>query len=521
MPFERQQLFQPTSVDTSAAQAHSALADALQAFGEQVERLANPILAEKGAEAGYEAGAEGRGGTRLPIGVYNRAYNESFLRAYTLDVYADTEADFLRLEQEAQGDPDAYHEAAQKRRDAILAEVRPEAAPMIRASIDERIRDAGSRLLAQATSEAEAGRKASWLNGLDAVRRDASRAFTAGTPAGLQRGTELALTYGRLVDQGVTDHVLTPAEGEKLVTIGLRANATDVALGRLEGALAEPGGDPIKVIRDTLESEDPNFDDEARQHLAGEMLRRLSLKQALDDALPTGAKARWAATEQEATVRLINGSLTLRWVAQQVASGDMDPGLGRALRTALTEKGADGPEDEAQVQDLITNWRDMTVPQVIAMEGISTARRNEYLGKIATKEADWRDEPNVQQGLRRIDDELGVNEFSLGTLSKDDKLKRNAARRAYDERLAELPPVERNQKALEIGDEVIGEVVRSNRTEQVQMEISRRDRLVRRMLTERGVERIEELEAKDQEVLQRRLEQSRAREAELRKQLER
>lgn len=496
--FQRRQLFQPTGVNTQAAAVHEGLADILSSWKtNRFEPAMNDAMAELGARHGIEAGRTGDGGPGPGIGAYGRARRDAFMRAYTLDVYADTEADFLRLEQEARNDPDLFERTASKRRDAILAEVRPEAVPFIRASMDERIASARTRITAAALAAQDAAVREQTMRGLDAVRRDASRQFTSGTPDGTQRGVEFGLAYHRLVNQAVADGIFSEAEGGKLFGAAMRANAIDMALGQFEQAASTPGGDPLAVIKATLDSDDPNFDDDTRQSVGAEMMRRLAQKQTLATAAVAAdraeVQARWAASEQEATIRLLNGTLTDGWLVSQVRANAMDPALARTLQAA--DRNADGTEDDPQaVLDLAANWRSMTVHDVLAMPGLSAKTRAEYVGKIATKEADWRDSDPMREARARIDRELGTSDVALGLASDEVKAKRNVAMTALDRRLDALPPEERELAAIEEADRIVTDVLRGQKVQALEAVRARRARTVARVLEQEGVDSIEQLD---------------------------
>lgn len=501
MPFEREKLFRPTGIDTHQADVHFANIDALMAFQRPLEQAMNSALAEVGAQAGAEAGANRQGGLRPAIGPGARAYNEAFLRSYTLDVYADTEQDFLRLEQEAAGDPDKFAKSATARREAILAEVDPSVRPYIDAAIRERVGAATSRLRLSAMAQAEAGMKESTIRGLDAIRRDVSRYLSAGDDVSRAKGMALAQEYGRQVDLGVRDGIFTPAEGQKMVEAALKANATDLALGRFNLEASRPGGDPVRLIRETLESDDPAFDDADRQALGAEMMRRLGQQNMLMQAevarQEAEMRARWAATEQEATIRLLNGTLTTSWLSSKVASGAMDPQLARTMREAAAASGlgADEADDPTQLAGLAADWRTMTTDQVLAMPGLSWKTRIEYVGKIADKEADWRDSDPVQEARARIDRELGTSDVAIGLASDPVKLRRSLALTRLDRDLAALPPEEREAKAIEVADAIITEVIRGDKTKALEGLQARRNRKIARVLQQEGVASVAELDA--------------------------
>lgn len=462
MPYQRTETFQPPGIDSGQTALHSGLADALTQFGNLVQDVGTPIVADLGARAGLEAGGKREGSTKIQVGPYNRAYNEAFLRAYTLDVYADTEADFLRLEADAKGDPALFEATATKRRDAILANVLPVARPYVSASIEERMNSARTRLVQGQIAAEEVNIRESTLRGLDTMRRDASRLLTSGTEEGFQRGVKMSMAYGSMIDKQVAAGVLKPAEGQKLIEAALRANAADVALGRFQGALDEPGGDPVAIIRETLESDDPNFDDADRQQVASEMMRRLGVQNGLaragDAELDALQKEVWADTEKEATLRLLNGSLTSSWMSSQVARDRMDPQLARTLHEAQTSD--TGDDEQGSLTDVLINWRSMTTAEILAKPGLSLKTKMTYVAKIADRQEDWRDSDEYQEGRSTIARAAGVSLENLGLAGDEAKEKVSLALTRFDRELANMPDEERIAATIGKADEIVEVIIK-------------------------------------------------------------
>ena len=494
MPFTRQEFFEPVGFGSGAARVHSGTAALLEQFRDTTERITTPLLADMGAQAGATAGAARDGGTRLPVGPYNRAYNEAFLRAYTLDVYADTEEDFLRLEQEAKGDPDLFVATATKRRDAILAEIRPEARAFVQSAIGERMAAAHSRLLHARIEADVAETRQQTIRGLTAMSRDASRLFSSGVATDAGKAQALAQTYFAQVDAAVADGTLTAVEGAKLTDEALKANAWDLEIGRFQAAL-DHGGDPVAVLRDALRLDHPAFDDETRQKLAGEMYRRLGMAQSLaradEAALAAGRAEMWASTEREATLRLLNGTLSSTWLAQQVRTGVIDPALARSLRDS--DHGGGGEDDPDTVLDLEANWRRYTVEEVIRRPGLSDKTRAEYVGKIATREADWRDSDEYQEGSRTIARELGVSLENLGLADQPTKTKLNIALTRFDRDLSAMPPEERSAAAVAKADEIVRTILRGETVTKIETARARLTRMEADFLAQAGVDSLSDL----------------------------
>lgn len=227
------------------------------------------------------------------------------------------------------------------------------------------------------------------------------------------------------------------------------------------------------------------------------MMHRLAQKQTLANAAvaaeQAGVQAQWAATEQEATIRLLNGTLTDSWLVSQVRANAMDPALARTLQAA--DRNADGTEDDPQaVLDLTATWRSMKVQDVLAMPGLSAKTRTEYVGKIATKESDWRDSDPMQEARARIDRELGVSDATIGLAADEVKAKRNVALTTLDRRLAALPPEEREARSIEEADRIVTDVLRGQKVQALEAVRARRARTVARVLEQEGVDSIEQLD---------------------------
>lgn len=506
MPYERTATFQPPGIGLGTAETHSSLADALSQFGDTVERVGSPIVADLGARAGAQAGADRKGGTRVPVGPYNRAYNESFLRSYTLDVYADSEKDFLRLEQEANGDPTVFQTTATARRDSLLSEVLPEARAFVRATIDDRMALASTRLNTQALAKAEEERQTMTVNGLDAMRRDASRALTSGTEEGTKRGVAIGMQYGSIVDQSVKDGIFTPVQGRKLIDAALKSNSMDVYLGMFESQAQTPGGDPVKIIRDVLESDDPNFDDDDRQRLSSEMMRRLGMRKTMaagaDADEWAGQQILWKQSEQEGASRLIGGTLTSSWIKRQVDSGKMDPSLGMTLYGKLDE-GSASEDNESSLLDLAIRLPEMTIPEVLALPGLSTKTVIDAVGKISSRQASWRDSNSYQEGRRTIATAVGVSLENIGLADDEAKNLLSLALTQYDRGLESLPPELRDESAVQKSDEIVRNVIRGGATKQIAKVKESIRRNVQRTLDAAGVTNRADLSEESQAEVQR------------------
>lgn len=282
--YDQHETFQPPGVDVGAGRVGAALSDALNEFTNRARQTVEPVLAQRAAIQGEQAGKERQNIKLKPaFGPVGQAFQNAYIRAYTLGVYADTAEDFAKLEAESAADPAKFMALSQARSKAIMEQVPPEIRPFIGDVLDKRTQEARGRIIGRRITQDQQTALFEFTRGITTLNDDISRGLTSGTVDGIERAHVLGGLLTSSIDSAVADGIITPAEGEKAKYESLTTNARNVELGNFVRVLGDAKADPAKYIENFLKTDHPLMNAQEVQQVGTEMLRRLEQQKHLQE----------------------------------------------------------------------------------------------------------------------------------------------------------------------------------------------------------------------------------------------
>lgn len=470
--YERSVEYQPGArVNTGASGVYSSLGEKLAEFKSFAQGVYEDEAIPAAQLQAADDAAAGKTKERLPLNAINRAYNEALVRAYALDAYADVHEKLSQFEVEAGTDVRKFKSQVAGYRSGMLPQLLPSVQPIVSAAMQQRELEGVTRIGTLKAAEGKAEAIAASERGLDAIESEISRLYTAGDPVSIARADALTKTYLDGVKGNVMGGLYTLREGEAKSDQMLKNVTRNVAIGKLERAI-EIGGDPVKVIEDTMAHASPILSDEEKMQLVGDLLTRLNVHQAFATERERQAeldmKAEWAAGEKLATQLLLRGQLTLRTLDKMVTADQLDPAIARSLRTALKEGATSMQSDERTLFIYETQVLSFTEQQIRDEPLLSWKDKIDLIDKRRQQEGGWPDSNPAQEAKARIDRALGlVPGVLVASLPDDVKRARGRAQGMWYDEMAQLPDDRRLEQAIPIAEKVIKQVVVTNNAREV------------------------------------------------------
>lgn len=478
MPYQRQEYFEPSSVNTGSAALYGTLAERLQAFSQQSQGIYEGIAIPQAEQAGMAAADAGETKLRVPIGNVNRAYNDALVRSYALDAYADVHEKFSQFEVEAGTDQEKFKSAVAGYKSGTLPSMLPAAQPIIAQAMQQRELEGSVRIGTLKANETRAEAIAQSERGLTTLQDQISRGYTAGDPDSIARADALAKVYIGNIDGNVAAGLYTKREGEAKTTAFYKDVTRQVAFGQLEAELDNPNGDAVGVIQRTLDSASSLLSDDEQMELTGNLLQRLNTHQAVAAEASLQAqgdlRAQWAAGEKKVTQLLLRGRLTNGMLEQMVTDDQLDPGIARTLRDSLKSGNAKSdPETEFLYR---TNLLEYTEQEIRDEPKLSFEDKAALIEKRRTSEGGWQDSNPAQEAKGRIDRALGMTPGTPAAMLSEAQLRaRGRALTSWYDQVEALPEAERVSGSIKIADQVIQEVVIGNKAIEAAQLQRRRD----------------------------------------------
>lgn len=460
--FQRREYFEPSRVNSGAAEVYGTLTDRLRQFSGRMRERGDQLASIEGETAGAQAGAEGTPKLRSNLTAYGRAFNDAAVRNYTISKFGEMEKELARIEIESGSDPDQFVARADGLRSGALQNSLPAARGLLATLYQRRIAEGAQRLIGKQAGEKKALNAAMLQQGLDQVADSISRKMSSGDPLLMAQAEQEEAVYAQMIDGGVVTGDITPAEAVAMKVDGVKKVTSQIVYGEFERQV--DSGDPVSFINRVMEQPVENLSDEEKQQLVGNLFLRLNQRQALvaeaDQQETLEQKTRWKEGERDATLAMLQRSLTLKQLSTMVANDELDPAIARTLENDLTtaKQGVDDPALELQVR---TNLLAYEEDDIARMGGLSHDTRYELILKRRAEAETWRNDQGAQEALRRIDVALGIPaglgpQFQISVTPE--KAKSAASARSYFYDLVEsLPPDQRKAKYFELADKAVRE----------------------------------------------------------------
>jgi hypothetical protein len=453
--------YQAQSQDTGQAQVFATLSDRLRDFSNQIyETQVAPAVKAKAQVAGAAAGAAGTPQLKSSFTLYGRAYNDSAVRAYAMSQYSDIEQTMGQFEADAGTDAAKFSAKVEGYRNGALQGVIPEARPFIQQMLQERSQEGLSRITTAARVQAKETVRVQIASGLDAMAGKVSKYFLESTDDSIAKAQATGQAYLEMVDASVADGTFSPKEGQALKDNHLKNSMEWLAAGRLEAEYSLPNGNPVQVIKDVLSN--PALTDDDRQQLTRNLHDRLNLLQATDQEASAKANAQFKAeaeaADRELTADLLLGKLTNAKIVAAIRTRGLDPSRGTALAEKL--KSGSGVDDDRERFKVESNLLAYTRGEIEDNPRLSWGTKLALVTKLESKMQGWPDSNTSQEARRRIDNKLGIVPGVMNALLTPDEIKaRGTAQTMWYDRMAVLPPEQREANAIPVAEAVISEYV--------------------------------------------------------------
>lgn len=480
MPYERFIPYREAPTDTGQAQVLGTLGDRLRQFRSTAQSFLEPAIVRKASEAGQASGATGKPAFNSDFTIYGRAFNDAAMRSYVLTQYGDIQANVASLEENAGTDFTKFQATAKGYREGMLKNVDPRARSTVAGIVDDGLAEAAGRVGRLAAVEAKANVKADLGQGLNALKDDISRRLASGDPEQVAKGYGLMKTYQAAVESAIKDGTLSEREGKALVTEHLKEAIGQIAAGNLEREMAKPDGDPIGAVEGALK--EPDLSDDERLKLAGDLIGRLNLHQAmvreramLDEAT---LKANADKMDRQATLDLLDGRLTTKKLRDYTEAG-LDPSRATSLQNELTS--GDTTSDDKEEYRVESNILDFTESDIENDSKLAWGTRRRLLEKRRQLSNGWQDSNAMQEARRRIDSELGIVPGTMQLIDEEKGRRRGRALTELYRRLNATDASQRDVQAIPMAESVIKDVLRGQASQDA----------------ERWQKRLKDLEGKD------------------------
>lgn len=237
--FERRQYFEPSRVDSGAAQVYGTLSDRLGEWAARSRQTATGHALREAVRSGQTAGSEGVPVLRSEWTEAGRVYNDTAMRTYIAGATADIETTFDRLEGEAAFNLEQYDQTTDGALKGQLGAAPDWAKPDINAYVRRRIAEGRVRVegLARAREQEEA--RVAVLARLGPLAKRAATLGAMDSPE-MQEESEIVQTHAlAMIESAVNDGTLSPGLGFELAE-RFKQNVADGAHdARIDGFVNE------------------------------------------------------------------------------------------------------------------------------------------------------------------------------------------------------------------------------------------------------------------------------------------
>lgn len=487
MPYQREDYYQPSGIDTGQAEVYSTLSARLMDFSQRAAQQAETMALPRVQAAGAAAAQAGDTKLKAPITRLNRAYNDALVRAYALNKYADIHQEVSRIELEAGTNLEQFRTQVDGYRKGTIPNLMPEAQPLIEEALNQRIAEGAIRVGTLAANEQRANTIAEADRGRQTIEDQVSRLLTSGDPEQIAQAGGLTSFYVNSLKGDMVAGLKSEREANAQIDKFHKNVTQQVALGQLQAELDDPQGDPVKLIEHTLAAASPYLSNDEKTELVSEQFQLLNAHQALASERlqqqTLGMQAQWAAGEQQATQLLVDGKLSIGIVSRMLRDDRLDPAFALTLRTQLKE-GNPGISDEKTMTLIGLNVLSYSEDEIMSEPGLSWEDRGKLIKERRDLDDSWRTTQAGKEGADRIDRALGlVPGTAVVMLSDVEKRARGTALNQWYDLVEELPDDQRSNRAiLDASAKVIDRVIIRN----VALQVERNEKNKRDFIAEQG-----------------------------------
>lgn len=470
---QRPALVDTSVLDTGDAQTATRLAGAFKQFERQGAEVLGGLRAEQGAKEGATAGASGTPEIREGVQAqtaYGAAYNNAAMRSYAIKAEAAAEDAAARIEVESGSDPDRFRTVFGAFQNETLKAAPPAVRGMLTDIYNQRMGQGTSRLTQARAAELNKQARTDISEGISRSTDRIANLRASDDPADHARAEEEEAKLQVMIDSAHADGTISEVEAGNARVGAMRDVTKRTVVSKFKKTLDDPYGDPVEFINRLKKANETSeaLPPAEEEKLVDELMTELRERNALDAAARTRSaaeeKAKFDAGDKAATSLLLGGELTQRKLKEMVDNSDLDPGRATALLNEL-QSGDEAADDTELAFHVRTNLLDYEEADIATMKGLKWKTRSDLILKRREEATGWKSTQAAREADDRIDRALGI---APGTnrdmLTPEEAKARDTAKTQWYSVVDALPPNERQAKVMELADDVIGRVIRKNKS---------------------------------------------------------
>lgn len=475
MAIDYRQLQAPSVLDTSVpdnggAQAAQSLARAFKDFSDTSLDATSAIRSDQGQREGAAAGGSGDPQFRQGLQkftAYGQAYNNAALRSYAIESEAHADDLASRLQVESANNPQTFATTYAAARDAAIKAAPVEAQNTLRDMYNTRLATGVQNVSRAQAVEINQKQKQDLQEG---IARQTDRVANLSANGDFNGADEERVRLRMLIDGARNTNTISPAEAAALSVNADRSITTQTVQAQFDRVLQDPHGDPVQFLSDfdNLTADHPEIPPEEKHKITGYLygqLRQHNELIALDkNKEREEERLRFEAGNQQATVMLLKGTLTVNTLAKMTAAGQLDANRALTLDDALKSR-RDAPEksDPRTLFAVKTNLLSYERNDIAATPGLSWTDKATLTEEYDKRSSTWEGLQSVKEGRAMIDRQLHILPGTPVAGMTEEKLtQRQRAQTELYNRLNALPPDQRESQAISVAQQVINTQIVSN-----------------------------------------------------------
>jgi hypothetical protein len=467
----------PSLIDTSIpsngkSQTAQQLSAVLKDFELQGRQVLTDISTEQGRREGAEAGRTDHPGFRTGMAsltAYGRAFNDASTRSFAIKTEADADENANRLEAAAGTDPEKFRLTFGARRDAAIKNAPEEARAVLAEIYDRRMAGGVQRLQLAQQGQIREQARADVSEGIVRSTDRLAQLRASNDPALFEQANEEEIKVDMLIEAAVNDGTLSAVEGAALRVDSTRRATQQVAMYRFKNELDNPYGDPVSFIENlrnvnkTSNALPPDEEEKLLNSMMQELQEHNALARARVSASDLEQKQRWETGDRVATNAMLEGRLTANRLSQMIEDDELDPSVARTLYNELQSGGGDKPDDTQERFRVETTLLKQSEEDIARNTKLSWKTRRELTLKLREEMNGWKGTQQAKEAADRIDRALNIPPgMNPKAMTPEELQKRDRALTEWYGVVDTLPPDERQAKAIEMAEQTINKVIRSD-----------------------------------------------------------
>jgi len=454
-------------------------AQALGQLFREFEGISNDVhtkvATQAGAIAGAASGATGHPQYRQGLErftAYSQAFNNAATGAYAVQAEAQADDAAARLRVQANNDPAHFATTYSAVRDAVLKQAPAQAVPILTDIYNKRLAEGVAALSGSQAAEQQKVHRDIYMEG---IARQTSRVAAldgAGDPHSQAQAADELTKLSTLIEGGANAGLYSKDEATAMHVGAMRAITSQVFETQIDNEIAN-GGDPVGYLQRFMDAHQANLKDTSQPALLSNDEYQKLIRGALTKMYEHNAtiafdkknavtvqQLRFQQGDQDYTVKLLTGQLTMKGIAIGVANGDIKPEIGRSLRDQLLH-GSQAKSDPRALYEAYTNPEnlDWSSTDVLNLPGISDADKLKLVQHIQKQRDSWDGTQQSKHARQAINAALKIPPGTpYAALSEDQRTAALRAQQEYTNEMNAADPAKRVGMADTIAQKVVAHV---------------------------------------------------------------